>query len=369
MSNQRNSKAEENQTEAEKDPPGQTDRTAMSVDDRLVRLIGIPFFGTVIPSATGLLDIGADPWTFLLIGFAYFILTAWGIWEGNRYLLFRFYPQIQASHTIAQKYLLMTGLNIFYTTPVILLSMWLWSITVSDRAIPGDMVLLTTIITVVCVMFVTNVYEKALFTKQIDIDRMRGEQLERARLQAELEALKNQVDPHFMFNALNTISYLVDHEQDKAREFVDSLADVYRYILKSKDKNLVMLEEECSFAHTYTQLMELRYGPAFSVNWDERIDDAGNLLIPPVSLMVAVENAAKHNEVSTQYPLTVEIALRDMQLQVRNKMQARRTARPSTKLGLKNLAERYEKTVGRSVSVVEDHGYFTLTMPLIKMEH
>lgn len=345
------------------------ERSAMEVDDRLVRLIGVPFFGTVIPSATGLLIFSSDSWEFLLIGFIYFVLTAWAIWEGNRFLLFRFYPQIKASHTIAQKYLLMTGLNIFYTAPVILISMSLWGALVTDRAISGDVMFLTTIITVVCVMFVTNVYEKALFTKQIDLDRMRGEQLERARLQAELEALKNQVDPHFMFNALNTISYLVDHEQDKAREFVDSLAEVYRYILKSKDKNLVMLEEECSFAQTYIQLMRLRYGPSFEVRWDQAIDHLQHLLIPPVSLMVAVENAAKHNEVSSRHPLLVEIALRDLHLEVSNRIQPRRTARPSTKVGLRNLDERYQKTVGRSVEVAESNGRFTLTMPLIKMEH
>lgn len=337
------------------------------VDDRLVRMIGIPFFGLVIPSATGLMEGVSFTVQQQVLSYLFFIFLAGSVWEGNRFLLFRFYPIIYRSHSIGQKYLMMTGLNIFYTAPITLILIYLWQWLFEGIDLPVNVLLISVVTTVVCVIFVTNVYEKVLFNKQSDIDRLEREQLERARVQAELEALKNQIDPHFMFNTLNSISYLVEKDPSKAQLFIENLADVYRYILKSKDKELVLLREEMAFMQSYASLMKLRHEDAFSVRINFNRTDLSEYLIPPVSMMVAVENAVKHNEVSSSHKLLVDIEHSDDRIDIVNRVFAKRNARESTGMGLKNLDERFTKTLGQSISIIRDNGMFRLRLPILKL--
>src|SRR5690606_17327088 len=235
------------------------------VDDRLVRIIGIPFFGIVIPAATGLVSFN-DSFSDLLWPTVYFILMAFLIWQGNRWLLFRFYPVVFETNSKLQKYLLMIGLNIFYSGPISIFMLWLWYVSSGRSTVDWEVIALTVLVIVICVIFITNIYEKALFTQQSENEKIKMEQLDRSRVEAELEALKNQIDPHFMFNSLNSLSYLVEHDQQKAQEFISNLADVYRYILKSKDQSLILLKDEITFVRAYADLMELRYGKGFRLH-------------------------------------------------------------------------------------------------------
>lgn len=332
----------------------------------MVRLIGIPFFGLVIPSATGLIKLSEFAFEHALY-YLYFILVAWVIWEGNRFLLFRNYPVIFQSRSIIQKYLLIMGLNIFYTAPIsfILLFVWRWF---SNNDWVNDQIILNSVILIsVCVIFVTNAYEKALFTKQNDREKVKLEQLERGKVQAELEALKNQIDPHFMFNILNNLSYLVDHDSDKAQKFIHHLAEVFRYILKSKDKDLVLLQEEISFMNSYTELVMLRYGNGFRIDMKLNEISPSEYLIPPVSMMVAVENAVKHNEISKNNQLVLKLEGRTQTLSFSNKISHKKAFRNSTKTGLKNLNGRFNKLIGKEIQIEIDGVTFRLHLPLLKL--
>lgn len=341
-------------------------REIIRVDDRLVRLIGIPFFGFVIPSATGLLDLSALTWGIAFIHYLYFTFCAWMIWEGNRWLLFRYYPIFLKSNSILQKYILMIGLNIFYTAPVSfgLLAGWGW---VSGVPVSPIILFATVAVIVVCVIFVTNVYEKALFVQHTDQEQIRIEQLERAKIQAELTALKNQVDPHFMFNTLNSISYLTEHDPPKAQAFIEHLAEVYRYILRSKEKDLVLLRDEIQFMKSYASLMKLRYEEGFHLNLDLEPASGTHYLIPPVSMMVAVENAVKHNETSNRYQLVVNIQQKASEIVISNVMVARKQAHESNQTGLENLHDRFEKTLGKGIEISREGGVFSLRLPLLTL--
>jgi sensor histidine kinase YesM len=336
------------------------------VDDRIVRLIGIPFFGLVIPSATGLMKL-SDFSASSIIHYFYFVMVAWVIWEGNRYLLFRYYPIIYRSRSIFQKYILITGLNIFYSAPVSLVMLYAWKWTTQINRVNDPIILNSTILIVVCVIFVTNVYEKALFVKENDKSRMIREQLERGKIQAELEALKNQIDPHFMFNALNSISYLVEHDAPKARAFIENLAEVYRYILRSKDKNLIMLKDEIIFMNAYISLLEIRYDNSFKLKPDYANLDTSAYLIPPVSLMVAIENSVKHNRVSAGNPLILELNYSDESLVFSNRIAEKNKVKSSTQTGLANLKERFIKLTGKEIEILSNTTHFILKIPLLKL--
>src|SRR5205085_8327396 len=128
----------------------------------------------------------------------------------------------------------------FYTIPLSVLMLTGWYKIFTDGDINKQIIFTSTLIIMICVVFITHVYETAFLVKESESEMVRNEQLERAKAEAELEALKNQIDPHFMFNSLNTISYLIDENPAKAKEFNEHLADVYRYILQNKSRDLVM---------------------------------------------------------------------------------------------------------------------------------
>ena len=338
----------------------------IELDDKVVRLIGVPFFGLVIPSATGLIDWESATRLELYGRYLYFVMIAWIVWEGNRYLVLRYYPIIFNTSSYIQKYGLFIWLNLFYTTPVSLILLWFWK-WLSEAHVANEAIFITAAVIVVCVIFVTNVYEKVLYAKHSEREQIRLEQLKRGKVQAELEALKNQIDPHFMFNALNSISYLIKTDQDKAEQFLQNLAEVYRYILSSKDKDLVLLQDELTFMHAYARLMSLRYEGAFDIHlsMDER---AGvRYLIPPVTLMIAVENAVKHNEVSLTNPLTLDVVIAQESIILSNVEMPRKVKYTSTKIGLTNLNERVLRTTGKAIWYQSAQKVFTLSIPLLKL--
>jgi LytS/YehU family sensor histidine kinase len=246
--------------------------------------------------------------------------------------------------------------------------LFVWKrVTGADHVGSGD-ILITVAVIVICVIFVTNIYEKVLFTKHSEREKMRFEQLERMRIEAEMEALKNQIDPHFFFNTLNSISYLIDHDPFRAQKFIENLADVYRYILRSKDKNLVLLRDEVAFLKSYSSLIHLRHDDAFKLNINLDDTDHQACLIPPVSLMVAVENAVKHNEISGSNHLIVDLEQSNETITISNRISKRNSARESTGTGLKNLNERFLNTLGKGIDVINSDGYFKLQLPVLNLK-
>jgi LytS/YehU family sensor histidine kinase len=204
--------------------------------------------------------------------------------------------------------------------------------------------------------------------KEQQSEQLKNADLSRAKAEAELAALKNQIDPHFMFNSLNSLSYLISTDQEKAGMFTENLAEVYRYILSQKDSTLVLLEDELAFTHQYTALLHLRFGNAlhFKRHFNGKLDK--QFLIPPTSVFVALENAVKHNEISEKFPLQVDVDLRDEKLVISNKIRQKRNLQHSSGIGLKNLDERFRITTGKGIySGPLEGNIFQVTMPLIRI--
>lgn len=336
----------------------------IKLDDNTFRWIGIPFFGLLIPNVTGLFGTLTFTDFSYWLGYLYFISLAFLIWQGNRYLLFRTRKRFTWFDKPVEKLILLLMNNVFYTAPLTIAWLCLWYIWAGFTKTDWSAIQMVVLINVICVLFVTHIYETVFLVKEKESETLKNEQLQRARAEAELTALKNQVDPHFMFNSLNTLSYLIKWDGEKALLFTENLAEVYRYILIQKDHTLVLLEDELEFTHRYTDLLHLRFGKALIIKKQFNGSAEKDYLIPPTSVFVAFENAVKHNEISEQMPLHIDVDVRDNQLIIINEIQEKGNKQNSSQIGLKNLAERFQLITGNPIEAYQENGKFIVSLPL-----
>lgn len=188
----------------------------------------------------------------------------------------------------------------------------------------------------------------------------------RARDEARLKLLQQQIDPHFLFNNLNVLSMLIERSPTEAGEFLERFADLYRYVLRARDVELVPLVEEIAFARDYLFLIDQRFGPAFNVVWENATTLPPYRGSVPAALQGLLENVVKHNEASRANPLPVRIRISDDALVVENERRPKRLA-ASDGTGLKNLRERYVPLTARTVEIEGDDRTFRVTIPLLRV--
>ncbi|UII33770.1 histidine kinase [Fulvivirga ulvae] len=340
----------------------------IDINDKLVRIIGVQFFGIIIPNATGLVSSNDRSVTYLMLTYGYFILISFLIWQGNRWLLFRLEERYNWFINPAQKLIMILGANMFYTSMLVVVMLLIWYQGVGQVA-DWEVIKITAGVCVVCVIFITHTYETVFLIKERESDKVKTEKLEKARVQAELEALKNQIDPHFMFNSLNSLSYLIEYDPAKAKEFTESLAEVYRYILSNKDRRLVILQDELLFLQKYLSLLSLRFDDALQVNFEIDEKSKNEYLIPPISIFIVIENVVKHNEISKRSPMNVNVSLKEESLHIENKIVVKKVLHHSSKIGLANLEERFRIIVGKGVSTHISDGRFKIQLPMLKISN
>jgi sensor histidine kinase YesM len=341
----------------------------VKLNDTTMRLIGIPFFGIAIPNLTGLFgDISFSDVRYW-IGYIYFIALAGLIWQGNRYLLFRTRKRFTWFDKPIEKLVLLFMNNIFYTTPLTIAWLCVWYNVAGFSGIKWDVILIVALLNVICVLFVTHVYETVFMVKEQQNEFVRNAELQRAKAEAELAALKNQIDPHFMFNSLNTLTHLVKVDSIKALKFTEDLAEVYRYILSQKDQTLVLLDDELDFTHKYTDLLHLRFGNALIIKKQFNGTAGKNFLIPPTSVFVAFENAVKHNEISEKTPMHIDVDIQENQLIISNSIRERKAKAHSSRIGLKNLDERFKLITGKGITSNREAEKFVVLLPLIPINN
>jgi two-component system LytT family sensor kinase len=183
-------------------------------------------------------------------------------------------------------------------------------------------------------------------------------------LQAQLQNLKNQINPHFLFNNMSVLSSLVYKDQDKAVDFINQLSKVYRYLLDNKDRELVTLEDELAFIRSYTYLLQIRFDT--NIKFEIAVEDNSlQKLLPPMAIQILVENAIKHNEISEEQPLRVNIKTYGDVLEVNNNLQLRTNTESSSKTGLKNIKDRYSYFTNKPVEILESTASFIVKIPLL----
>lgn len=210
-------------------------------------------------------------------------------------------------------------------------------------------------------LLIGKVVEQQRKSKADDIDK---EILKREKVQSELNEIKNQLNPHFLFNSLNSLHSLIRKKPDEASDFVTNLSKLYRYVLQSSEKDLVSIKEELSFLKSYTDLLHIRYKNKFDI--DIKIDESDLLKkIPVLSIQLLVENAVKHNEISEEFPLRVLLYVKDNCVYVSNKLRPRKSLTQGTGNGILNLSKRCEILIGGKVRIMKDDS-FTVSIPVKK---
>ncbi len=190
-----------------------------------------------------------------------------------------------------------------------------------------------------------------------------NEHLRTAILKSELSLLKGQLNPHFFFNALSSLSAVVREDPRKAQQYIHHLSKVFRYSLENSKANLVPLGEELQAVRSFAELMKMRYEDGFELIFPPEVEVNGALL-PPMSLQLLVENALKHNSASVHEPLRVEIRLAGDCLEVWNNLQPVRFPEAGTGIGLANLNERYKIILHREIEIIRNSTDFIVKLPL-----
>jgi sensor histidine kinase YesM len=193
---------------------------------------------------------------------------------------------------------------------------------------------------------------------------IRASALEKEKVQVQLDNLKNQISPHFLFNSLSSLDSLIDDNPVLARQFLQQLSKVFRYVLQHKDKALVPVETELTFIKNYVSLLKTRFDGAFAVRYQLN-DETLEKQIVPVTLQILIENAIKHNTISEAHPLLITISACDGFLDVSNPVQRKRQVETSNRQGLENLKLLYSYLGSRSVEVDEKEAVFRVRVPLL----
>lgn len=192
-----------------------------------------------------------------------------------------------------------------------------------------------------------------------------AENLQRVHLESQNLALRQQIDPHFLFNSLNTLSAIIEDEPKMAVRFVQHLSEVYRYVLQSKNRISVSLQEEIEFVQAYAHLLELRFGENIEISIPS-VDTTQNVVLPPLAIQLCIENAVKHNIISKSKPLSIVIKIDNETIIVENSLQTRSSEQPSTKIGLRTIRNHYSALTERAVTFTKTDSTFIVKLPLLR---
>ncbi len=214
-------------------------------------------------------------------------------------------------------------------------------------------------------LFLHSINAIVYYINQLKDAQIETQKLKRQTVEAQFEALRNQVNPHFLFNSFNVLSNLVYKDPDTSARFIEQLAKVYRYLIYHQENKLVPLTEELEFIEAYLYLLEIR----FSENLQVQINLPENIIgwqIAPVSLQLLIENAIKHNTLSQNRPLHLILSMDNGYISVSNNVQPKSEVQNSTGVGLQNIVKRYRFLTDKAVEIENNNGRFTVRLPLIE---
>jgi two-component system LytT family sensor kinase len=245
---------------------------------------------------------------------------------------------------------------------------WMWFVLFFDGCFDKSSFFSNIIIAVVISLLINAVYEGVNLFRQLKDSQIETEKLKRQNIESHFETLKNQVGPHFLFNSLNTLLALIDDDTKLAKEFVQKLATYYRYALQVNEKDVVELETETALVKSYVFLLESRFGKNLNVHFDlpESSHTKG---IVPLAMQMLVENAVKHNVISSAHPLEIRITIENNYLVVVNSKLKKDALEQSNRIGLENIRNRYQLLTGMAIRVEsEQDDYFRVEIPLIDLD-
>jgi two-component system, LytTR family, sensor kinase len=240
-----------------------------------------------------------------------------------------------------------------------LLATRFWNMEVVNE--PGPSILITLLIT----FLITAIHEGVFFYNQWKFNFSKSVRLERDNIEARYEALRSQVNPHFLFNSLNSLVSLVEDNKE-AVGYIRNLSELLRYMLRSNEKELVLLRDEIAVLNNYLTLQKMRFGENLLID-NHVTESCFHYAVPPLALQMLVENAIKHNVITKEKPLKISLWVEKDILFVENTLQIKEVM-GSTKQGLKNINGRYRLFTSRTVKIDETNGCFKAGLPLLQVE-
>ncbi|PKP26337.1 MAG: histidine kinase [Bacteroidetes bacterium HGW-Bacteroidetes-2] len=220
------------------------------------------------------------------------------------------------------------------------------------------------VVSVLITLIIVLLFHAIHFYKELQKNKLKEQKIIAGTASAQFESLKNQIDPHFLFNSLNVLTSLIEENPENAQRFTTSLSKIYRYVLEQKDKELVSVEEELAFAKTYMDLLKMRFENSVFYEVPERLENPDAKVVP-LSLQLLLENTVKHNIVSNTRPLNIRIYEKDNYLVVENDYQKKEVMQTRKGVGLQNIVNRYGIITKRNVFIEQNEKVFKVKIPIL----
>ncbi|HRI27786.1 MAG TPA: histidine kinase [Chitinophagales bacterium] len=342
-----------------------TNHEILGFNDVAFRAVGVVVLGFVLP----LIFFDETLSNGLVAYLPSWIITALYAlvyWEGNRFIIIQARRRFPDAQQLKQKLIWQVAAMLIFTLAVCNFVLHpLFGLLGLEANSHQPTSFESNAASLITVALCAAIYESVYFIAKYQKAALETEQLKKENLQSQLETLKNQVNPHFLFNSLNTLSALIHDNPDIAVEFVQKLSKVYRYILEIRDNQTVTLQDELKALHAYIFLLKTRFGRNLHIEViiPEHLQQHR---IVPLSLQILLENAVKHNILSAQKPLYIDIFTEtDRHIVVKNNLQRKNQTMPGTQLGLQNISNRYRLLAGTEMEVLITEQSFTVALPLL----
>ncbi|MFD2514572.1 sensor histidine kinase [Pontibacter locisalis] len=307
-------------------------------------------------------------WVFLVLTAFLFLIWEWAVWVSGKLDKTVLWSEGLGKRLFLQLFYTCLGALVVCNIPY---GIYKWySITYLET--PGSIgsigyvLLMVNGYVLIFAFLVTGLQLSLYFMEKWKDAKLETEQLQKETVKAQLDAIRSQIDPHFLFNNFNTLYGLIQESPKLAGEYLLQLSDIYRYILQHREQEVVPLHEEVELAKSYLFLLQNRYGKALDVDWSLNAGDTP-FYLPPLTLQMLLENAIKHNSIEEEEPLRIWISIKnDGYLEVSNSVKKRDDV-PSTKLGLQQLQQRLGYLTDKAMQVTEEMQLYKVRVPLLTL--
>jgi two-component system, LytTR family, sensor kinase len=332
-------------------------------NDALLMLLTIPVLSFIVPIVFFGCRFGRSPLLNWQTYITTFIITT-VLWLGNRLIMIYSRSKYTKFSDVRKRLFFQSVLMLLFTIVFGNLLGFLADDIFMQNDRPHfrtDVLINTNAASLFCTIMIIAIYESIYFKNELRLSIQETEHLKRESLSAQLNALRTQVNPHFLFNNLNTLSSLIPENPKHAMDFVQQLSKVYRHILEVKEEKTILVKDELEVLNAYTFLLKTRFDKNLEVTINIPQEKLQKKIVP-LSLQILMENAIKHNIVSAEKPLQINIFTSNGSLVISNNLQINE----STGIGLDNIKNRYKLISDKTVTITENETSFTVSIPLIE---
>lgn len=292
------------------------------------------------------------------------------LWYGNKWIFDFLNPRISWLSHPSKRFFIQLLVSCVYSLLCINGSYYLFKIQTTLTAPDLSQFVVLNVYGLLFLIPVLLVNFSVYFMQQWKKAHMQSDKLLEENLRTQVNSLRMQLDPHFLFNNLNVLSSLIEKDPLTAQHFLDKFADVYRYVLEFKKEELVSVSEELSFVDAYVYLLKKRFEEQLHIEISVPLEITDSFFIPPLSIQMLIENALKHNKLSSEHPLHIEVFVENGKwLTVRNSYSPRAEANVKRiKTGLDNIRKRYAYLSALNIKIHQDESFFVVSLPLLEIE-